>query len=256
MRYTSFIYGLCEPDWKTIRYVGVTYDLSSRYKYHLVDFDTTHKARWIQSLLNQGLKPKIIILDVVLSEMREEAEREWIRILRESGCDLTNSTDGGEGVWGLHHSEETKEKMRIKRLGTKNTKSSLAKKGVKFSEEHRKNLAASTARRGTFTMKGKKHTEESRKKMSLAQKGRTFSEESKRKMSLAHKGRKYIPLSQESRNKISVAHKGKIVSAETKQKMSLSRRGRPISKEHQDKLRIGREAYYLRLRLEKEEKVL
>lgn len=72
---------------------------------------------------------------------------------------LRNLTDGGDGggpMKGRQHSEETKNKMRLTKLGKKHTveerenmskahlgksnpKSGASRKGIKFSEEHKKN---------------------------------------------------------------------------------------------------------------------
>ena len=88
-------------------------------------------------------------------------------------------------------------------------------RGKKFSEEYKKRLSEAH--------KGKKHNEETRKKMSEAQKGKKMSEESKKKISEAQKGKK---MSEESRKKISEARKGKKRSEETRKKMSEARKGR------------------------------
>ena len=105
---------------------------------------------------------------------------------------------------------------------------SLAGKGRKVSEETKRKL--SLAKKGNTYSKGKKHSEETRRKISLnnAQywKGKKRSEETKRKISLAGKGHK---LSEETRRKIGLAKKGntnskgKKHSEETKRKMSLKR---------------------------------
>lgn len=75
-------------------------------------------------------------------------------------------------------------------------------------------------------MAGRKHSEESKLKMSISQigntcnKGKTLTEEQKKKCSLALTGRKH---SEETKRKIGLKHKGKIVSDETKSKISLAK---------------------------------
>jgi hypothetical protein len=90
---------------------------------------------------------------------------------------LVNMTDGGEGVFGLIMSEETRQNL-------------------------------SERNKGNTNMLGKTHSEETRQKMSKANKGRIPSEESKKKMSEAKKGNKSInfgkTLSEETRQKISL----------------------------------------------------
>ena len=73
--------------------------------------------------------------------------------------------------------------------------------------------------------KGKKLSDETRRKVSEAKKGKPRSEETKRKMSEAHKGKKRGPLSEEIKRKISEANKRKkrgSFSEETKRRMSES----------------------------------
>ena len=56
---------------------------------------------------------------------------------------------------------------------------------------------------------GKKHSEESKKKMSDSAKGRIFTEETKKKMSLSLLGKKKKPFTDEHRKKLSEANLGK-----------------------------------------------
>lgn len=88
-------------------------------------------------------------------------------------------------------------------------------KGVYIkTEKHRKNLS--------LALKGKKLSEETRRKISLARRGfgRKQSEETKRKIGLAHKGMKHT---EESKIKCGLANKGKIISESTRKKLSLAR---------------------------------
>jgi len=68
---------------------------------------------------------------------------------------------------------------------------------------------------------GKKHSEETKKKMSLAKKGIKFSKERNEKLSKLLKG--HI-VSEETRSKISKTLKGHIVTEETRKKMSKPRK--------------------------------
>ena len=89
-------------------------------------------------------------------------------------------------------------------------------------------------------VKGFKHTEESKKKMSISRKGHFISEETKRKISESEKG-KYV--SDETGKKISEANKGRKFSEETKRKLRLAKKIKPtwnkglkLSEEHRKKL--------------------
>lgn len=111
-------------------------------------------------------------------------------------------------------------------------------RGRKMSEESRRKMSKS--------QKGKIVSKETRRKLSEAMKGKPgtnlgkkFSEEHKRKMSEAQKGRKHSKetrrkmsaaaqnCSEETRRRRSEAHKGKKHSEETRRKMSESHKGRP-----------------------------
>lgn len=86
-----------------------------------------------------------------------------------------------------------------------------------------------------------KHSEETKRKISLISLGRKHTEESKRKLSEANKGKK---LSEEHKRKIGVANsvalKGKKHTEETKRKMGESQRGRKHSEETKLKLSLSK----------------
>lgn len=97
----------------------------------------------------------------------------------------------------------------------------------------------------------RKHTDESKRKMSDARKGFRHTEESKEKLRLAHQGKKHTeetkqkigeaakgrPVSEETRKKRSLIHKGKVISEESRRKMSEAKKGRPLSEEHKQHIR-------------------
>ena len=66
---------------------------------------------------------------------------------------------------------------------------------------------------------GRRHTDESKKKMSDAQIGKVVSDETRKRQSIAFTGR---VVSDESRKKMSIARRGRVVSDETKKKMSIA----------------------------------
>ena len=82
-------------------------------------------------------------------------------------------------------------------------------------------------------MYGKKHSDESKKKMSEAKKGKKLSEETRNKMSEAHKGKHAGENNsmygkhhtEESKKKMSEAKKGKHHSEETKKRLSEAKKG-------------------------------
>jgi len=93
-----------------------------------------------------------------------------------------------------------------------------------------------TAEDAKAPMRGRKHTEASRAKISEAQKGeknhmwgKTLSEE--------HKAKLRLPKSEETKQKISESMKGKTQSEETKRKISEAHMGKTLSEAHKQKMR-------------------
>lgn len=131
-----------------------------------------------------------------------------------------NSTKGGEGNISKC-SDKTKEKI-----------SNTLKEWNKYNEN---------------PLKGKKHTEESRRNMSLAQKGKhvgknnhfygkTHTLESRKKISDALMATENHPnrgkhLSEEWKRKIGESNKGKIISQEQREKISKTKKGKFVGKE-------------------------
>ena len=119
---------------------------------------------------------------------------------------------------------------------------SKAHKGKKHSEETKNKISEAHKGKSTWN-KGLKTgplSEEAKKKMSESHKGKKISEEAKKKIAEAHKG---IKLSEEHKNKISEACKceknplyGKHLSEETKKKMSEAKKGKKFSEEHKKKI--------------------
>lgn len=86
----TFIYALVDEFVKEVRYVGKSDDPEQRLADHLRDTNNPAKWAWIQSLLVQGRKPKLIILEEVAVAVEFERERYWIIYYWEGGHNLTN----------------------------------------------------------------------------------------------------------------------------------------------------------------------
>lgn len=135
----------------------------------------------------------IIIDNIEDKDVINELEIFYIAFEREyniNGC--YNIADGGEGFTG-HRSEETRRKIGEARKGKPSPN------------------------------KGKHHSEETKRKQSIALKGRHLSEETRRKISEVKKN-----ISEETRKKLSEVKKGKQFSEEHKMHLSESckRRGK------------------------------
>ena len=133
-------------------------------------------------------------------------------------------------------------------------------RGRKLSDEHRQKLSDSHMGK-VSGMKGKKHTEASRKKMSESQKRaiRVYTEDGLNRIREASRNR---VVSDETREKIRQSHLGKIASEETRRKQSLAKKGKPsprkgvtLSEETKQKIRDGAKKAYKPLTEEQRQKI-
>jgi len=96
------IYTLEDPITKVVRYIGKTeQSLSKRLVKHVHDSKkkTSHRNNWITSLVKQGLRPTITLLEEVTSKDWQSEEKYWIPQFKAWGFDLVNGTYGGEAVY-------------------------------------------------------------------------------------------------------------------------------------------------------------
>jgi len=121
-----YIYTLSHPITNEIRYVGKTVNLKNRYKQHLYDKITSHKANWVQSLRKDNLKPILAVIEECTKDNWEEREIYWIS----QYDNLTNHRKGGQGNSDYVQitSEETRKKL------------SEAHKGRKLSAEQKQKI--------------------------------------------------------------------------------------------------------------------
>lgn len=93
-----FIYALLDPRTAKIRYIGKTNNINRRYSQHLrarTDQKMTPVKAWIQSLIKQGLKPNMMVIDSCDESRWANLEREYIKRFRDEGYDILNISDGG-----------------------------------------------------------------------------------------------------------------------------------------------------------------
>lgn len=130
------IYELRDPrdESKSPRYVGITTKrkLYKRLYCHLWSAKNektkSYKNNWINSLLKDGIKPTIHLIEEVEGwDYACEVEKYWIKEFKDQGYKLTNSTEGGDGTVGYSRkgykmSEETKIKIGLANKGKKRSK--------------------------------------------------------------------------------------------------------------------------------------
>ena len=151
-------------------YVGQTVEFDNRIKNHFSGY-TNSRALW-SAICKYGEDAFVVeMLEHNVSEiLLDKFEVLHIRFWQSFGSRGYNLTDGGEGLRGFVHTDETKKKMSESQMGKKNhrfgkihsvetkRKMSDAHKGEKhhyygkrFSDEHRRKLSES--HRGAFTIK-------------------------------------------------------------------------------------------------------
>lgn len=116
---TTYIYGLFCPVAQAIRYVGKSDKPVRRFNSHIKSAKKNeyqhHASRWIRTLLNQGLLPRLVYLEEVESNW-QEAECRWISYAKAQGWPITNSTDGGDGAVGLPEESLAKLSLSMARM--------------------------------------------------------------------------------------------------------------------------------------------
>lgn len=155
-------------------YIGKGSGNRRAYNFH------KRNAHWKSIVAKYGNPDVQILAHWDTEEEAFDHERLLISCFRNLGHKLCNFTNGGEGVSGLKHNEETRKKMSFSRLG---------KTGHKCSEETKQKLREINL--------GNKHSEETKEKLSILNKGiqnslgYRHSEESKLKIGIASKGNKH-----------------------------------------------------------------
>lgn len=200
-------------------YVGKTmYGLGRRRAAHIAKAATGARQHFCRALRFYG-EGAFAWEEIYLSDDDEAllaAEIQLIAILRADGLGLYNMTDGGNGAHGLFRTPEHSAKI------------SAAQKGRKQSDEQK--------RRHSEFMTGRKLTEEHKAAISAGNKGRKPSPESVAKTTAFHRGRKR---SEETRARISAALTGRPVKPETRAKISAFNLGKKMSPESIEKTRAA-----------------
>ena len=177
---------------------------------------------------------------------------------------LANVTDGGDGVSGLIHSDETKKILREKRLlqaapmlGKKHSPETIqkileARKGFRHTDEAKQAIGEAARNRSEETLEKIRNASRGRTHM----RGKKLPEEVKRKIGESNKGKHFYWLgkspTEEHREKISKSLKGRPkppMTEETKEKLRqawLIRKQRPEKKRTEEQKQRMREAQALR----------
>ncbi len=225
---TVFIYGLFDPRNLELRYIGRTkHPASIRVSQHIHDAkknNITHKDRWVNQLISEGLRPATEILEECTEDNWSEIEQAWIAECKKFGLNLVNGTNGGDGLRVDSLTPEHREKIRIANTGKRYF-------GRKASDETRQKMSLARKGKSATWMIGFNPTKETREKLSKAGTGRVLSDDARRKISESKKGK---PKSEETKEKLRQANLGKKHTEETRKKMSEA--PRVMTDENRDKL--------------------
>lgn len=196
------LYRESEPN--EYRYIGKTSypSPSKRFKAHLNNAscgDTAPVYRWIRKYEDIAV---ITIEDNIDNSLACEKEKHYIRFYKKAGHRLLNSTEGGDGSPGRKLSISSKEKIRSKLKGRSLSEAhkrniSLGQTGRKLSDKTKNKISQSLINHPKLVEsgkknKGKKHSLEARKKISLSKKGKPATEKQLRhlaKLAKANKNR-------------------------------------------------------------------
>lgn len=153
-----------------------------------------------------------------------------------------------KGTTFKHTPEAIKKITEASKNMTQETKDKISKSslGRKHTEESKQKMSEIQYRLKVNL--GRKHREETRKKISNGNKGKivSHSEETRKKMSLSRKGRPGIKHTEESKQKLRSANLGKKHSEETRKKISEAQKGKvarnkgiPHTEKHKEKLKLA-----------------
>jgi hypothetical protein len=137
----SKIYALSHPLTNEVKYIGLTTKtLEERLKGHLKCNKNVLRNLWIKSLLNEGLVPKITLIEEVINDIGLETEMFWISIFKSWGFKLCNLTEGG-------NTSTTKHVIRTKEW-CENISTGKLLSNFRYSEESKQQMSKSAKKRG------------------------------------------------------------------------------------------------------------
>ncbi len=209
----SGIYGIFGPSGKV--YIGSAINCESRIKRHVRLLNlNSHHCNWLQNSWNKHGEESfhIVALENCIGLSGKELiprEQAWMEKYRGN---LYNSAPIAGSVAGVKWNQKAKAKM----IGNKNAF------GAERSDETRRRLGLAN--------RGKKRTAEQIAKNRAAQLGKKLSEEHKRKLSISGLGTKRPPRTEEYKRKISAANLGRKhgpCSEEKAKRISESKKGKP-----------------------------
>jgi hypothetical protein len=184
----AYVYRHIRLDKNEPFYIGIGGETDGKYKRA---YQSRSRNNIWQKIVNKTDYRVEIIMDGLTWEEACQKEIELIALYGRKDLNkgtLSNLTDGGDGALGVIVSKFTKEKMKESQKKKFENGYQIWNKGKEYSDEHKLKLRENhcSKKEGFVSPKGmlgKKHNEETLKKMSEWQKGLKRSEEEKRKTS-------------------------------------------------------------------------
>lgn len=209
------IYVLIDPlDSTNYRYCGYTKNSNRRLQQHILEskrgLRTTYKTNWINYLLSNGRQPELLIIrdNISTKEFASQLEIYYCDKFKKEGHKLTNTAEpglGGDTYKNNPNRTQILEKIRyaiVQKNKDVEYKKNLSVGNAKVwsNPEHRRKMSLiktgklngmyGVHRYGEAApMYGKRHTLQTKQKISNSNRGKTRTEETRKKMSLASKGR-------------------------------------------------------------------
>lgn len=237
------IYVLLHPETEEIRYVGWTKNtLQQRLQSHVEEANKyqktgkgkTYKNMWVLSLIREGLRPIIRLVEE--TETPGEAERKWIAHYRSIGARLTNGTDGGIGSMGARWTltEEQRQALR-ERPGRK----ASPEEAERLRQMARGNKAWLGKKLYPETIQKIRDTKAKKRNLRMANEAlqvlMPHPPKPPRRIGRGHTGKKH---SEETKRLIGENNRRRGKSAATIAKFSASMKGHQVSEETREKIRL------------------
>lgn len=210
-----YVYEHWRPDKDVCFYVGKGHGKRAQ---NMRRGKNRHHGNIVAKLARLGMCVEVRMVRSGLTEAEAlTIEIDHIAFWRSCGTPLSNLTSGGEGVSGLKHSEETRRVIRAKRKAQKITHSEETRRKIGIATKGK--LAGRKNPEHGDKLRGHRHTDDHRNKISKALMGRAVSAETRSKIGSSNRGKIRSEATIEA---LRASHLGKRPSLETRAKMTAS----------------------------------
>lgn len=234
---------------KNRSYIGQSINIQRRWIRHKYDLRKgTHGNQHLQRAWNKYGEDsfEFLVLEECAVELLLEREQHYFNQF----LDKYNSAPAAGSCLGIVRSDETREKIRLSKIGSKHTPE--AKEKIRQAAIGRK-VSIETREKLREAARGHMVSDETREKIRISNLGRKASQETRDKISTSKIGNTNCVgrvLSDKSKARISASNRGRKHTAEAREKISAAGRDRIVSPETRAKISSARKAYWARKRAE------